>query len=245
MPIFSPDSLSIVDIVLLGVILVGLPLESVYSRGKTRARLASNEPGIRGKLYRETIAMLWIVTLPILVIWAVSQRSWPELGLGFGTGWQVWAGWGLAALPAIFFIGQFAMIASSTSAREQINAQLDRNIPLSRFLPHTKSEYRTFRLAGITAGITEEIIFRGYLIWALSLFTPLWAAAIISLIVFTVLHLYQGAQQLPFVFVTGAWFTLIVIVSGSLWPAIALHIFIDVINNDIVWTARKQTEITV
>ena len=245
MPILSPDSLSVVDILLLLVILVGMPLEALLTRRKTRQRLASDEPGIRAKLYRETMILLWGVTAPILLIWAISDRSWNALGLGIGTGWASWLGWALAALPALFFIAQFAAISSSSSARQQLEEALHRDAALANFMPHTKSEYRTFRWTSITAGFTEEIIFRGYLIWALALFTPLWVAALISLFVFTLLHAYQGLRQLPFVALTGAWFTMIVIVSSSLWPAIALHMFIDLINNDTVWTARKRREAAV
>ena len=42
----------------------------------------------------------------------------------------------------------------------------------------------------------------------------------------------------PAIFLMGGLVTLVFIVSGSIWPAIALHIYVDVINNSMVWKAR-------
>ena len=67
-----------------------------------------------------------------------------------------------------------------------------------------------------------------------------WAAAGVALLVFTGLHAYQGVNQLPAVFAMGGLITLVFVLSGSIWPAIALHIFVDVINNSTVWKARTM-----
>jgi len=109
---------------------------------------------------------------------------------------------------------------------------------MSNFMPHTEEERKVFDLMGVTAGITEEIIFRAYLIWALSLLMPVWAAALCALVVFTLLHIYQGAKQLPAIFLLGGTMTLVFLLSGSIWPAIALHVFVDLINNSTIWKAR-------
>lgn len=239
MPILSATGLSLVDIFVLGVIVIGLPLEALLTLQKSRADLASGRPGVRVKHYTQTIFLLWAVALPILVLWATSDRNWADLGFTLRGGGLAWIGWALAALMAAFFLFQFSMVARSASARAQLQDVFSKSPTMANFMPQTEEEKHLFHLLGTTAGITEEIIFRGYLIWAFSLFVPLWAAALASLFVFTLLHLYQGARQLPGVFAMGALVTLVFVLSGSIWPAIAIHVFVDVINNSMVWRARR------
>lgn len=238
MPILSVESLSLVDIVMLAVIIVGLPLESLLTLKSGRAELASGRPGARIKHYAQTILMLWGLALPVIVLWAVNGRDWADLGFQIEAGAVAAVGWALAGLIAFFFTYQFALVARSSSAREQFRDGLAKDPLMSNFMPHTDAERRIFNLMGVSAGIAEEIIFRGYLIWALSLFMPLWVAAIVALMVFTLLHLYQGAKKLPVIFISSGLATLVFVLSGSLWPAIAMHIFVDVMNNQMVWKAR-------
>ena len=238
MPFLSETGLSLVDIALLAIIVIGLPFEALFNLKKSREELASGVPGVRVKHYFTTILMLWGIAIPILVAWAAGGRNWADLGFTLQAGWMAYTGWGLAALIAAFFIYQHAVVSGSASTREEYRDGLAKNPLIGNFMPQTQDEKRVFDLMGITAGITEEIIFRGYLIWAFSLVLPLWGAALVALSVFTVLHLYQGARQLPAIFLMGGLVTLVFIVSGSIWPAIALHIFVDVINNSMVWRAR-------
>ena len=240
MPILSATGLSLVDIFVLGVIVIGLPLEALLTLKKSRAELASGKPGVRVKHYTQTIFLLWAVALPILILWAASDRNWADLGFTLQGGTLALFGGGRAGLIATVFLFQYSMVARSASARAQLQDAFSKSSTMTNFMPQTEDEKHLFHLLGTTAGITEEIIFRGYLIWAFSLFAPLWAAALASLFVFTILHLYQGARQLPGVFAMGALVTLVFVLSGSIWPAIAIHIFVDVINNSMVWKARPS-----
>lgn len=240
MPFLSVDGLSLVDIAMLAIIIIGLPLEALLTLKQGRAELASGEPEVRVKRYTQTITLLWAISLPVLVIWAASGRDWATLGFQIETGPWAMAGWGIAALVALFFTSQYAMISRSESLREQLRSGLADNANMLNFMPHTDGERRVFNLMGISAGIAEEIVFRGFLIWAFSTFLPIWAAAGLALLVFTVLHIYQGLSQLPAVFMLGALVTLVYLLSGSLWPAILLHVFVDWINNSTVWKARMS-----
>lgn len=240
MPILSAESLSLVDIVMLAVIVIGLPLETLLTLKSGRAELASGKPGVRIKRYTQTIFLLWGLALPIIILWATSGRDWAALGFQVQSGTIAIAGWALAGLMAIFFVYQLALVTRSASVRDDFRNGLAKDEIMSNFMPQTEAERRVFNLMGVSAGIAEEIIFRGYLIWALSLFMPVWVAATGALLVFTLLHLYQGAKQLPTIFMFAALATLVFVLSGSLWPAIAVHIFIDVINNQTIWKARMS-----
>lgn len=240
MPFLNASGLSLVDIFFLAVIVIGLPLETLLTLKKSRAELASGEPGARVKHYTQTIYLLWGITLPLMVFWAMSGRGWAELGFTLQMGWLAYAGWALAALIALFFFYQHKLVTGSAETRQDYRDGLAKNPIIANFMPQTADERYVFNIMGITAGITEEIIFRAFLIWSFAWFLPIWAAALVALGVFTVLHLYQGAAQLPGIFLMGALVTLVFVLSGSIWPAIALHIFVDVINNSTLWKARTM-----
>nr|WP_070961116.1 CPBP family intramembrane glutamic endopeptidase [Hyphomonas sp. Mor2] len=241
MPFLSAESFSLVDIVMLAVIVIGLPLETLINLKRTRQELASGAPGVRVKHYTSTILLLWAVALPIIVLWAASGRDWAGLGFHIETGLMPLGGWLLAALMTAYFVYQFCLVSASEKIRQQFRDGLAKDPVMSGFLPQSPEERHLFSLLSVTAGITEEIIFRAYLIWAFSLFLPLWAAALASLAVFTMLHLYQGFKNLPAVFAMGGLVTLIFVLSGSIWPAIAVHIFVDILNGRTVYKARTLT----
>ena len=240
MPLFNELGLSLVDIALLAIILVGLPLEALLTLKSTRAKLASNEQGVRIKHYTQTILWLWAIAIPILVVWAVSGRDWAALGFQIPTSTYAGYGWGLAVLVAGFFIYQNVMVARSDAAKAQLKEAMAGRKIISDFMPQADEERALFNLVSVTAGITEEIIFRGYLIFVFSLFVPISLAGFAALVVFTFLHLYQGVKQLPTVFAMGALLTLIFVLSGSIWPAIAVHILVDMVNNSMLWKARTH-----
>lgn len=239
MPFLNAGAFSLFDVVLLLVILVGLPVEAQLSRGRMKDIILSGRPGARRRLYIGTMLMLWGLTLPILLAWRLGGRDWGDLGFRFESGWSSLAGWSLAALTAAVFHQQYLAVKTRPDVRRKMREEFEKAGEALYFMPRTKDEHSLFRLTGITAGITEEVLFRGYLLWALGLIMPLWLAAAISLAVFVFLHLYQGVSQLVPVFVLGAIMTATVILSGSLWPAIALHVLVDVLNNDTLWLARN------
>lgn len=239
MPFLTADGLSLVDIAMLAIIMIGLPLETLLTVKHTRAKLASGAPGVRVSHYTSTIMYLWAVALPIVVLWAASGRDWAALGFHFEAGAMVSTGWLLAGVITLFFGYQYLAISMSEKGRQQLREGIARNPVMDGFMPQTSDERHLFNLLGITAGITEEIIFRAYLIWALATVMPIWAAALISLAIFTFLHIYQGAKILPAVFVIGGLVTLIYLWSGSIWPAIAVHVIVDILNNLTVFKARQ------
>ncbi len=240
MPFLSAESLSLVDSLILAVIVIGLPLETLLNLKQTRAALVSDAPGMRVKHYTSTIMLLWGVALPILVLWAASGRDWGALGFQLKTGLVPLSGWLLAAVMTAYFVYQYLLVSASEKVRQQLRDSLARNAVMSGLMPQTPEERHLYTLLSLTAGMTEEIIFRAYLIWAFSLVLPLWAAALAVLAVFTLLHLYQGVKNLPGVFLVGGAVTLIYILSGSIWPVIAVHAFVDILNGRTIAKARAQ-----
>ena len=73
----------------------------------------------------------------------------------------------------------------------------------------------------IVAPFAEEVLFRGYLFGKLQKYTSVWLSILITSLLFAVVH-FQWNVGID-VFVLSIVLCLLRIVSGSLWPAILLH----------------------
>jgi membrane protease YdiL (CAAX protease family) len=103
-------------------------------------------------------------------------------------------------------------------------------VSYSYLFPATLIERRWWVLVGITAGLCEEILFRGFLLYYLR--TSPWQlhltlALLLSSAIFGLQHLYQGAQGVAATFVLGALFGLFFILTGNLVFPILLHAATD------------------
>jgi uncharacterized protein len=101
---------------------------------------------------------------------------------------------------------------------------------LAFMLPSTREERRWWWLVSITAGICEEIVYRGFLLhyfhglpfhWSLT-----WAL-VGSSVIFGIGHLYQGLAGAAQTFVIGFLFGAIFLLTGNLLLPVVLHALID------------------
>jgi uncharacterized protein len=115
---------------------------------------------------------------------------------------------------------------------------------LRELLPVTAAERRLFVLLSLTAGVTEEIVFRGILIPALTVaFGSVWYAAAIGSLVFGFLHTYQGLAGTARAAVLGLVLAASYILSGSLIPAILAHAVLNVLSGIVLadWLLRRNS----
>ena len=137
--------------------------------------------------------------------------------LGSFLGWT--AGLTLAALG---IMGAFHLFRRHFGIRE--------TPLLSQLLPKTAGEKGLFVILSCSAGVGEEIAYRGFLIPALTLVLgSAWGGAVLSSAVFGLLHAYQGWLGMVRTGVMGMVFAISVLVTGSLWPAMAAHAILDII----------------
>ncbi len=149
-------------------------------------------------------------------------------------------GIGLALVLVVSYartIGKIAPIPYSR--RVKLQNQFGK---LEVVLPHTRPELGWFVALSLTAGFCEEFIFRGYLIWIFRSALGLWGAATISVVVFAAAHAYQGARGVLTSGVVGMLLTLVVLISESLLPAIALHALIDIGQGVVAWLVFRKVQ---
>lgn len=102
---------------------------------------------------------------------------------------------------------------------------------LAGLLPQSGRERLAFLGLSITAGICEELVFRGFLIPAIgSAIGALGLAAVIAAAVFGLVHAYQGFGGAVRAALLGAMLSLPLLVAGSILPAVLAHAAIDVIG---------------
>lgn len=101
---------------------------------------------------------------------------------------------------------------------------------LARLLPRTRRERAYFAGLSFVAGTGEEIAYRGYAMSALGAI-PVgpWMAAAVTSAAFGLLHSYQGVRGIVTTAVAGFAFAASFILTGSIWPAIAAHITVDLV----------------
>ena len=98
-------------------------------------------------------------------------------------------------------------------------------------LPHSAPEMIVWVLLSLTAGICEELIFRGYLQRQFTVWTGNAAAGIaLQGIVFGVAHAYQGPSKIIIITVFGCMFGSLAWWRKSLRPGMAAHFLQDGIS---------------
>jgi|GEM_PF-480546 len=225
----TPITLQTMDIVLMLFVAVAMPLIAIISEKYYGSDTLKN-PKFKAMSFKATMLMLWVPTIALLWFWLSEGRPLSLVGLGFEAGWWSY-GTVIASLLIIgFYCREFFKIKNDPVEEQKVRDQLTETPALQDMMPNNKAEVKLMGLTALTAGITEEILYRGFLIWGFMFYTNIWVAGLLSLFIFTVAHLYQKTwDNLIRVASLGALMTALTIASGSLYPAIAVHIFVDLV----------------
>ena len=194
-------------------------------------------PRVRMALYREAIALQWLLAAATIALWTWRGREWALLGLAPRL---TPAGVALAILAAgaVAFVAlQRRRTLASRDALAQVRTQLRH---VERMLPRSGRELRWFLALSLTAGLCEELLYRGYLIAYLERGIGLVPAVIVGAMIFGFGHLYQGRRGMLTTALVGLVFGVIFRVSGSLWIAMALHALADAHSGHLAWVAWRR-----
>jgi len=193
---------------------------------------ASTEPRKKILFYRKIVAASWVCAIvatlaigliPVFVIHKVlGEIAWLDAG---SRGGMLLEGIAVGMLIAILLPAVLALTSEKIRAKAAKAAR-----KLAYLLPSTKDERRWWWVVCITAGICEEVVYRGFLfhyLHILSFHLSLTWALAASSVIFGIAHLYQGlggAVQTALIgFVLGAMF----LVTGNLLLPIVVHAVLD------------------
>ncbi|MCO8276338.1 CPBP family glutamic-type intramembrane protease [Actinoplanes sp. TRM 88003] len=221
---------------ILSVLLVLMLLTDVFvGTTRTRRLLAQvqADPSRRVRFYRTAIlsgwaraavAMLVVLTASFTEPPAAPGVDWPDLPITGMLGGAPLA-WGLTGWVTL------AMLIGGYRLRKRMRAgyQPPGRAQIAVLIPRTVRERRFAAALSVTAGITEEIVFRyALVVLGIEVFhLPTLAAVVLSLLLFVGIHAYQGRLGMVNSGFLGFVFAFLTLLSGSLLPAILLHIVID------------------
>ncbi|MDH3350318.1 MAG: CPBP family intramembrane metalloprotease [Gammaproteobacteria bacterium] len=220
--------IQLVDHLFILLLFVVQPLVGAWSYRRYVARVEAGEPSNRIRLYRQDLILEWVALGVLAIAWYLLGR--PVAALGFvapgGTGF--WIGAGVLVLVTAYLITQWRSTASMSDEQKAKHKESFGN--LVHFMPQTDRDYRHFVGLSITAGIVEEILYRGFVFWYLLMLMPVWAAIIVSAVVFGLAHSYQGAAGVARVTLVGIAFGIFYVVTGSIWLPMLAHAVLDILQ---------------
>lgn len=231
--------MTILDHILIFVVAVVYPISGYFSFQRLLRRSAAGKPVDRTRLYDLTLMGHWGLFAAAFAIWILLDRSWVALGFGLSVDVGFLAGAALTVVGIVFLVQQFRQVerASADEVRE-FKSQIG---TLEIILPRNGNELARFNVVAVTAGIVEETLWRGFMIWYLAHFMPLWAAAVLSAVGFGLGHAYQGASNLPRITAVGAAFVALYLITGSLWLPIVLHAAIDLLQGRLAYEIGRRS----
>ncbi len=163
---------------------------------------------------------IWSVAFVILAIVLFWERyPLKSIGLTRPT-WDAILLGGLCTAPLLVLSMMTASMLRAFGASAQDNGQTVIVLALPLFLQ---------LFIAVTAGFTEEILFRGYAVERVTLLSgSRWFGAFVPSLLFGVMHApFWGLPHAIIAGMTGFWLTLIYLWQRNLWVNIAAHVLLD------------------
>ena len=215
-------------------LLLGEPLLGRASHRRMLAALDRGDPNARLRFYRSWTAQGWLLAAVTLAICLVNGWSWPQLGLTAPHALGDMATGILAGVMLGLLLGP--LLGVLLARRKRQRHIKPRTLPVAggdkvlRMLPQGRRERLAFALLAITAGLTEELIWRGFGTILLQTLWPHWPQLLtigVLAVAFGWAHLYQGGLGMLFTGLLGGLLAALYLASGSLWLPMLLHVLID------------------
>jgi membrane protease YdiL (CAAX protease family) len=161
----------------------------------------------------------------VIAAWWVQRRPFGALGLTPRLGMWDYAGFALALLIGLGMVVQsFGLV----SAPDEKIARAMKAVHGIKITPNTPGELALFMLMSLSAGVWEELVYRGFLVWFLVPLIGLCGAVVISALIFGLAHLYQGIRGFVTSGIIGLIFAAFYLLTASLWWLMAVHAVMDI-----------------
>lgn len=234
----------LLDHVLLVLVTIVWPVtEWLYYYPRSVRAIAAGVPGARLRVYRNLMLPSWGFTACVAALWVVRGRPWSALLVRAGTPLQLGIGGVLVALTLGLLWAQRRVISTRPEAVEALRRQLAKADAL---IPRTTRERRWFAAVSITAGICEEFLFRGFVMWYfVSFFPSSWIGTTVAVVMSSALfgfgHIYLGLRHVNLSGAAGVVWALNALWAGSLWPVVVMHAVLDLNSGDLGWRTLAGT----
>ena len=198
------------------------------------------DPSVRIRYYRIIVGFEWAIAAAAIAVVALLP------GVSFDSGLPL----GIPRFPLFVIITLIAlllvMVASVIAARRVPEPPVLGDEAVAVLLPRTRREKTWWIAVSASAGICEELAYRGLLLALLAAFFPClpdWGVVIVGAAIFGFAHLYQGAAGVIGTGMIGFLLGAIYLLSGTLLLPIVLHTLIDA-RAALLTTSQPQPAIS-
>ncbi len=222
------------DFALLLIAVIVMPAWSAFS-GVQLSRHPAQARGLIPR-YWQIVVRGWVVVALVVGTWLLLGRNFAMIGIAPTLrSWDL-GGFGVVALGVLVLIVQVLRVKSLSDKRlDKALKSVDR----MKVAPATGRELAVFMAVAVTAGVWEELVYRGFLIWFLAPVVGIAGALILSSFVFGMGHAYQGAPGVAVTAFIGLVLAVLYVVSGSLWWLMAVHALVNVYGGVVAWRLQS------
>jgi membrane protease YdiL (CAAX protease family) len=218
---------------------VVMPLMGVRDFHRLKQWLAAGRTDARLAIYREIMIVQWGLVAVFVGWWLGLGRDLGQARMGFGpAGWE-WLAVGMGFLATALVVAQAVAVLRDPAQQAEVRGKVGGLEPL---IPRTPAEGNAFGFVSLTAGVSEEILYRGLLLGALSAVIGPWPAVAVSSVIFGLGHAYQGGTGIVKTGLVGLVMALLTVFSGTIWIAALLHTVIDVTSGRMMSAALNLPE---
>jgi uncharacterized protein len=191
-----------------------------YQRARRQIAAGAHEGKVR--LYQEIVIEQILTTGVVLALWRGGLAG-ASLGLVAPRSWE----WNIAALLVVVGL----LVWSSLRLRPKADRIREKvKDSLGTLLPRSRQERFWFGAVSLGAGVSEELVFRGFLLYYLGVYLPhintLERVLLISLF-FGLAHIYQGWVRAAGAGTLGLVLAGLYLLTGSLFLPMAIHAVLD------------------
>src|SRR5258708_39245840 len=190
-----------------------------------RARMQRAPLGGRVGEYVRTMAIEWALAVAVLARLALGHRPLSAIGLAWPHGVL---GWVVSAAAIAFTLWLLGVQSRTATGSERGRAAVAKGLAqMAWMLPRERREFAAFSGLSLTAGVCEEILFRGHLMAFFdSLVGPI-LGTVAAIALFGIAHAYQGKAGVMRTGMVGLFMALVYRATGSLLAPIVMHALID------------------
>jgi uncharacterized protein len=193
----------------------------VYERA--RRRFLSGDRLAKVQFYRSGVAEQIVMTGSVLGLWRFGGVSGISFGIRAPYSWF----WTTSALVVLVIWLLWTGMRLRPKA-EKIRKRFQESMGM--LFPDSRQERNWFGVLSVGAGISEELVYRGFLMYYVGEYVPhsnMTERVLLTSVIFGLAHIYQGWKRAIPTGILGLIFAVMYVISGSLLLPIVVHAATD------------------
>ncbi|WP_340678946.1 CPBP family intramembrane glutamic endopeptidase [Paraglaciecola sp.] len=219
-------------------LIMAMVVYSLWESDKSK-KAVLNGSKTKLKMYKETVMFLWTPTIILLSFTTVGAIDIDQLGMRWHNSIANMLGGLFILIIACAMAYHVFVVKNNVEKRIQLQKEM---LVHNWMMPADTQELRWFTLGvSFSAGICEELLFRGFLLSTLTEVTGIVGSIVFTSVMFGLCHVYQGWSNVFRTSVLGLIICTVYLLSDSILIAIALHALLDIYGGVLGFIAHKAS----